>query len=229
MKRTLNTDDDLGEALKAILASSNTEGVIDQLVEELMYLYPDIQSVGIPSLDTWLHVIQPADAFAASLGAQYRRIVAIVGDLVMHYTRRRASLAWSKHGVLCYTYRFNGLANSIPPWLGASHFVDVAYVFLNLNGDGYETNPLGGSAEHTAKIKALAEAMATAWVNSFNGLDPNGSEGGGVEWSVYNATAGGGIGQDLVWDFDDIHVEWDDWRAGGINWMIENSKSVLGS
>lgn len=52
----------------------------DQLVDELLALYPDIQAVGIPSIDKF-PVIVPGDLVATTLGLQYRRTGAFFGDL----------------------------------------------------------------------------------------------------------------------------------------------------
>jgi hypothetical protein len=50
-------------------------------------------------------------------------------------------------------------------------------------------------------------------------------------WPVYNSTAGGGVGQNIVFSVHDegTYVEIDDYRAGGINWMIEHGLTVFGN
>lgn len=52
----------------------------DELIDELLALYPDIQAVGIPSIDKF-PVIVPGDEVATTLGLQYRRTAAFFGDL----------------------------------------------------------------------------------------------------------------------------------------------------
>ncbi|KAJ6446227.1 prefoldin subunit 2 [Purpureocillium lavendulum] len=230
----VSSNTDLREALKKQLASSQTTKEIDGLVDELMYLYPDIQSVGIPSLETWPHVIQPNDSYAETLGTQYRRVTAIFGDLAMHYTRRRANLAWCKHGLPSFAYRFDVTVNGVSQNIGATHFQEVAFVLLNFGGEGYATNPFGGNDEaYTARAKALAITMATAWVNFINYLDPNGKNGlgfrHGARWPKYDTGAGGGVGQDVVWTLEGGAVEVDDWRAAGIEWMMDHALSVFGN
>jgi len=115
-------------------------------------------------------------------------------------------------------------------FVGATHFQEVAFVFYNLNGDGYATNPF---AEEPASYPALARTISSAWINFVTGLDPNGEKGlslpGGAEWPVYNATLGGGVGENIVWSINGSYVEWDSYRAGGINWMMENALAVFGS
>jgi hypothetical protein len=53
---------------------------VEQVVDKMMALYPNIQAVGIPSLDKW-PVIQEGDIVAQSMGTQYRRKAALFGDL----------------------------------------------------------------------------------------------------------------------------------------------------
>ncbi|XP_044714474.1 carboxylesterase family domain-containing protein [Hirsutella rhossiliensis] len=89
-----NSDEDVREALRAQLISNNTAENVDQLLKELMYLYPN-----------------PGDAGSPNLGSQYRRMAAIVGDMTFHFSRRRANFAWFEHGVPSYAYRFNVLVN----------------------------------------------------------------------------------------------------------------------
>ncbi|KAM4061818.1 carboxylesterase family protein [Hirsutella rhossiliensis] len=230
-----NSDEDVREALRAQLISNNTAENVDQLLKELMYLYPNVQSIGIPSLKTWSHIIQPGDAGSPNLGSQYRRMAAIVGDMTFHFSRRRANFAWFEHGVPSYAYRFNVLVNGAPAPFGSAHFQEVAFVFHNWNGEGYSpANPFGGNdAVYTAKATALSTNMSTAWINFINELDPNGKEDIGLPknetWPKYDRTAGGGVGRNIVWDLDGAFVEMDDWRAEGINWMIENAMTVFGT
>ena len=102
-----------------------TGKIRDGLVDELLERYPNNQSIGIPSLETWPHVIQPGDGYAEEFGLQYRRDNAIFGDYVMQYQRRRANKAWAKHGAPSYVYRFNIRPNGQPPEAGVGHFQEV--------------------------------------------------------------------------------------------------------
>lgn len=147
----------------------------------------------------------------------------------MQYTRRRANIAWSNAGLQSYSYRFDVTVNGVPAFIAATHFQEVAFVFDNTLGVGYATNPFGGNDSTAAALPALAKAMSNAWVNFFTSLDPNGPGGLDVEWPVYNATAGGGVGKNMVFDVNGSYVEWDDFRAEGINWLSENSLSLFGN
>jgi hypothetical protein len=99
---------------------------------------------------------------------------------------------------------------------------------LNLNGNGYATNPFGGnSAAYSEKAIALARKMNAAWINFIADGNPNGS--GAFEWPVYDHIAGGGVGHGVVFDIDSIYSEVDDWRAEGMNWMATNALTVFGN
>jgi carboxylesterase type B len=148
---------------------------------------------------------------------------------MMQYSRRRASLAFEKQGIPSWSYRFDVVLPSIPAFIGATHFQEVAFVFDNTRGEGYEKNPF---ANNTEALVALAKTMSTGWINFITGQDPNGPEGlnlpGEVSWPAYNVTVGGGVGQNMVWSDKGSYVEVDDWRVEGINYFIENSLLVFG-
>ncbi|KIH87659.1 hypothetical protein SPBR_04773 [Sporothrix brasiliensis 5110] len=217
-------------------ASTSTPEKAGRLVDELLLLYPDIQAIGVPGLDKF-PVIVPGDSLARSVGLQFRRSAALLGDNWMHYQRRRASLAWSAFGLPSWSYRFDVLVNGIAPQAGATHFQEVAFVFDNIHGLGYETNPF---ANMPPSYTALAKSMSKAWVNFFVDLDPNGKSGSGgttngstnsnglPTWPVYNATAGGGVGHNIVLQAGSSHVEPDTYRAEGIRWMIDHGLDVFG-
>jgi hypothetical protein len=106
-------------------------------------------------------------------------------------------------------------------------------VFYNLDGVGYAPNPFENALK---SYKALAKTMSDTWIRFFVGMDPNGvtssrpRDAGPVQWPVYDAKSGGGVGKNIVWDAERVsYTEWDSWRAEGINWMIQNSLSALGS
>lgn len=215
----------------AVAATGKSE---QELVDELMYLYPNIQSRGIPSLASWPEVITPGSPEAARMGLQYRRSNALFGDLSMAYCRRRASQAWAAAGLPSWSYRFDAGVVGVPASVSSAHFFEVAYVFANLAGVGYapDARPFPATAPGVEAYIDLAKAMSTAWVNFVTGLDPNGAEPAKLPaWPAYNLTAGGGVGQNIVFAAkgNGSYVEIDDYRVEGINWMIENSLTVLGN
>jgi acetylcholinesterase len=118
-------DDTVRAILFSAVSEQKTNRTTAEIVDELMMLYPNNQTVGIPSLETWPHVIQPGDSYAEQLGAQYRRISAMVGDITMHWSRRRANQVWHKHGLPTWSYRFNVVHINAPVYRGSSHTDEV--------------------------------------------------------------------------------------------------------
>ena len=83
----------------------------------------------------------PCDfVYPASYGdsAEYRRSAAYFGDVVMSANRRAVVTGWAAHGVPAYSYRFNTLPAGLPYYVGVVHFQEVAWVFDNVNGLGYD-------------------------------------------------------------------------------------------
>ncbi|KAF3769293.1 alpha/beta-hydrolase [Cryphonectria parasitica EP155] len=227
----VNTDEEMRYAVESIIGAQAPEllgRTMDSIIDEALTLYPDIQAVGIPSLEKF-PVILPGDEVATTLGLQYRRTGAFFGDL---YLRRRASIAWFNAGLPSWAYRFDVTVNGVPDYVAATHFQEVAFVFDNTLGVGYDAAP-DPFANTTAAFPALAKAMSNAWVNFITGLDPNGAAATAAAtddtWPQYNATSGGGVGQSIVFSVNGSYIEWDDYRAEGINWMIQNSLPLFGN
>lgn len=124
----VNTDSDFAYAVNNMLspdAAETTGKPASQIVDEIALLYPNIQSIGIPSLESWPEVITNATEGVETVGLQSRRINALAGDTSFHYLRRRANIAWSDFGVPSYSYRFDVTVNGVTPNISATHFQEV--------------------------------------------------------------------------------------------------------
>lgn len=99
----------------------------------------------------------------------------------------------------------------------------IAYVFNDVPGEGYRRKPLVSE-----KNRALAKQVSAAWINMISDLDPNGV---GLEptWPIYNATKGGGVGQNLVFHVNGSYLEYDDFRAEALNWFADHFLDVWGT
>lgn len=78
----IDTDDEMAAAVAGIIgmgAQNATGRSPEELVRELLYLYPNIQAVGVPSLDKFPAIEEGSD-LAQSVGLQYRRTAALFGD-----------------------------------------------------------------------------------------------------------------------------------------------------
>ncbi|KAK4448281.1 Alpha/Beta hydrolase protein [Podospora aff. communis PSN243] len=238
----LNTPAELADAVARILFGTSHPN-LPTLSRELLTLYPDIQAIGIPAISPEFPLLTPSTPELPLLGLQYRRSCAIFGDWMQSYQLRRGVTAWSNYNVPAYNYRFDITNVGVPGYLGAAHFQEIPYTFYNLDGVGYARNPFDGAPAGHVRV---AREMADAWVRFFVGMDPNPSlgpsgkgkgkgkgtgeeEGEMVEWPRYDAAEGGGVGRNLVFDAAGSWVEWDSWRAEGIQWMIENSLEGFGS
>lgn len=79
----VNTDAEMRFAIASIIGAQAPELTgksLDELVDEAMALYPNVQALGIPSIDKF-PVIEAGDELAETLGLQYRRTGAFFGDL----------------------------------------------------------------------------------------------------------------------------------------------------
>ncbi|KAH9903987.1 Alpha/Beta hydrolase protein [Xylariomycetidae sp. FL2044] len=230
----VDTDAEFAQAVRANLfanVSASSGRSADAIVDAVAALYPDIQSVGIPSLASWPEVVTPQTEGVEALGLQDRRTNAYFGDLRMQFLRRRCNLAWDRWSSPSWAYRFDVTVHGIPASSAATHFQEVAFVFYNLAGNGYAENPFGGGDgdDDSDALGDLALAMSSAWINFVVGLDPNG-DAVSPAWPVYNASAGGGVGREMVWSAtgDGSFVEFDDFRAPGMKFMADHALDIYG-
>jgi carboxylesterase type B len=182
---------------------------------------------------TFPWVIPPESNFSSQLGSQFRRMTAYFGDAVVIAPRRATSLAWSAFQVPSYSYRFDVVVNGVQTAIGSTHFQEVAFVFNNINGSGYATNPFGNmSVTDNEKFLNLSSLMTRSWVSFIADGDPNNH---GIEastkWPMYNSSQGGGLGINLVYTVNitnSSYLEWDSFRGEGIAFLVENALGVYG-
>lgn len=156
------------------LADVVDAGFSNETAAIIAVLYPDIPAIGIP---TTLHG-RPTGS-DAYLGYQWKRSAAFSGDLVQHAPRRLISQTYARYNVSSWSYVFNVLVHGMSPAAdGATHFQEVAFVFDNTQGLGYETvvaeNPF---ADEPATFDELAKIMSSMWVSFVVEGDPNYSGG----------------------------------------------------
>lgn len=143
-------------------------GVDNATADILEALYPDIPEIGIPAT--------MAGEPPAGYGAMYKRVAAFQGDVNIHAPRRLASRAWRTFNVSAYSYLFDVINHGAGPDVGADHGSEIAYVFNNIDGVGYDTSekPMLGKPR---TYPELSDMMSRMWVNFITTLDPNLSEG----------------------------------------------------
>lgn len=175
---------------------------------------PDYQ---IPSLASLANASVPT-----LLGADWRRSAAFYGDAIFIANRRGTCQTWAAAGVPAYCYRFDTRPNGIPAFIGVTHFQEVAFVFNNTRGVGYDTNPFGGMP---VTYYQLAELMSRSWAAFVSDLDPNAWSDRFVQadpWPVYSVSDP----QNIVWDGNSTelaYTEPDTFRQEGIQWIWDNA------
>jgi triacylglycerol lipase len=96
----------------------------------------------------------------------------------MQAPRRALSQIYAAQNLTQYSYNFNVLPAGVPYTKGVSHFVEVAFVFANTLGVGYENvvavNPFKGAPEANFRV---AKMMSRMWISFFYDMDPNNSGG----------------------------------------------------
>ncbi|KAH8696581.1 putative extracellular lipase [Talaromyces proteolyticus] len=221
----INTTEEFKESLLSS-APSLTEEVVDKVAE----LYPDVPSLGIPS------TLKGRPPAGSPYGAQWKRSAAYGGDLTMHTGRRITTEAWAQYGVPAYSYHFDVLVHGVSEYIGSTHFQEVAFVFSNTAGQGYENAvAVDPFANEPATFDELASIMSTAWISFVNDLDPNsnafshkkGINKEGLRWPVY----GGKNPSNIVFNVNMTglaYVEPDTFRADAIAYMADKFDGVWG-
>lgn len=124
----LNTDDDFKSMVRPIFADNiyeTTGKTSSEMADELAVVYPNIQSTGIPNLQSWPMVIDENTPDLQYLGLQDRRGNALGGDTTNIAWRRQSNIYWSHHGICSWAYRFDATPDGIPANVSAAHFMEV--------------------------------------------------------------------------------------------------------
>ena len=165
-KRDINTTDQFLDAIRSA-------GPDNATALTLAALYPDIPEIGIPGT---LQGRPPAANL--SYGYMWKRAAAYGGDLVMHATRRMTTEMWAQYNQTAYSYHFNVQPNGPTYLIGATHFQEVAFVFDNVLGEGYNNSvAVDPFANQPATLTELANTMSRMWVSFITELDPNDNSG----------------------------------------------------
>ncbi|KAL4123467.1 hypothetical protein PRIC2_009322 [Phytophthora ramorum] len=181
--------------------------------ETLAAVYPDIPEIGIPGT---LHGRPPVDSLA---GSQFKRVCAYAGDAYMHAPRRYTAETWAANNITSYSYVFNVLVNGLSQYVGATHFQEIAFVFYNLDGNGYENavsvNPFLNEPE---TFSQLARVMTRMWTSFIVDQTPNNNGVTALEWPEYTSDDP----QNIVFDVnvtDLAYIEPDIYRAEAIAYL----------
>ncbi|KAH7314245.1 alpha/beta-hydrolase [Rhexocercosporidium sp. MPI-PUGE-AT-0058] len=181
-----NTTEDIKRALMGLNGSSY---VIDgSTFERLFELYPDDPAAGVP---------HNTGAGVPPTGFMDKTSYLIFGDAVEHSVRRWITGLYAQAGNAVYSYRFAQI-----PWhgsvlFGATHGVDISYVF-------------GTSLGPRPSDLRLSRYMIGAWASFVHSLNPNYGDFV-LEWPDYRVA-----GQNMVLVADGEHAEEDVYRTAGL-------------
>lgn len=178
-KSGINTDQDF----RSVLAQA---GINETTAAFYEALYPNIDGIGIPATFNPTAIPQNQSSLEyvniTTLGRQWKRVSAFYGDVSQHTPRRAMVQSWSQHGQTSYSYRFDITPAQNPTYTGATHAVEVPFVFNNADGWGFSVNPFGTQEDprHQAYLDA-STLMSRMWISFLNNLDPNKH---GCEYSI---------------------------------------------
>ncbi|KAK7697524.1 hypothetical protein SLS64_013466 [Diaporthe eres] len=143
-----------------------SNGTIDQLNQ----LY-DAAVANSPDTGLGTVLSYPAPPY----GSEYGKISLLLGDLLFIAGRRITAESWAAHNATVYSYRFDTVPGDLDPLtLGAAHFQEVAVVFGDTEGLGYESNPFAvSSLDLRNKYINMSKLMGRMWVNFVNDGNPN--------------------------------------------------------
>ncbi|KAI4928154.1 uncharacterized protein J4E92_005637 [Alternaria infectoria] len=164
-------------------------------------------------------------------GPEYRRSASYFGDQVFIANRRLTCETWAAANVSAYCYRFNAIPAGLPAAVGVTHFQEVSFVFLNLQGVGYLPAAAPPFENKTESYRDLSRFMNSNWVSFIHDLDPNAwretydYNGTEAMWAPYdNANP-----MDMVFDANvTSYLEPDTYRKEGMALINAHNYDVYG-
>ncbi|RSL63829.1 hypothetical protein CEP53_004297 [Fusarium sp. AF-6] len=170
--------DNLADFLALVKSFDTVKGFQASTSQELAEAYA--LSLPLKEVETLLGTVQATPN--STFGSLYGQSSLYLGDFLFNAGRRFSAQIWSQFGVPAYSYRFDIVPNGISPHvLGATHFQEVAFVFRNLAGEGYDINPFASeSVEVARQLQELSLQMTGMWINFVNTLTPNHHRGLGL-------------------------------------------------
>lgn len=196
----LNTTDQLVAALGKQYPNAR-----NQTIDKLLELYPNDPALGCP--------FGTGDAFSnATYGFQTKRGNAIGGDIYMVGPSRRMAQNMAKHGKPVYRYQWNVTVEGYSAYQGASHTVELTYVFDNPNNISMAA--MGPDPDGTKK--RLGDLTSRFWMNFIAKGDPN---KGNIDqhfthWPKFNHD-----NKNYYFHLDGIEIQKDDFRVEAIEFI----------
>ncbi|KAL4123472.1 hypothetical protein PRIC2_009327 [Phytophthora ramorum] len=134
-------------------------------------------------------------------------------------TSKQRHSTWAANNVTSYSYVFNVLVNGLSQYLGSTHFQEVAFVFYNLDGNGYNNSVSADPfLNQPETFTLLARTMSSMWTSFIVDQMPNSNNVTEIEWPVYTLDDP----QNIVFDVNVSNVAYtepDVYRAEGIAYI----------
>ncbi|KAK0460641.1 triacylglycerol lipase 3 [Desarmillaria tabescens] len=172
----------------------------DEILDQLLELYPDDPSLGSP-YNTGNQTF--------GLPSGWKRVASITGDLTFDAQRRTWTQTAAQAGVKAYGYQFTQNSSLFEASEGVPHTAEVDFVYGRLD-----------SSSTSASLLLLSEMMIDYWVSFVTSLDPN--DGLGTSrpfWPQYtpeNEVL-------LQLNIDNMTVIPDDYRKEAIEFLKDNA------
>ncbi|RSL93275.1 hypothetical protein CEP52_013356 [Fusarium oligoseptatum] len=209
--------DNLADFLALVKSFDTVKGFQASTSQELAEAYA--LSLPLKEVETLLGTVQATPN--STFGSLYGQSSLYLGDFLFNAGRRFSAQIWSQLGVPAYSYRFDVVPNGISPHvLGATHFQEVAFVFRNLAGEGYDINPFASESVKVARqLQELSLQMTGMWINFVNTLTPNHHRGLGLNaaWPKYKTENP----HNMVFKLPSPALEPDSYSEKGISRIIQ--------
>ncbi|KAH6714650.1 Alpha/Beta hydrolase protein, partial [Leptodontidium sp. MPI-SDFR-AT-0119] len=209
------TTEDFREVLQSPtsdIRTSNNE-TLDTLIT--LHPFPGSSSLHGQSDDTLI---------PAGFGSQFNRVGRWMGDAMFTAGRRYTCELWAQHRVPCYSYRFNTVpADTDPIERGATHFMEVAFVFNNVPGTGMDVSAYSVEpASRAESYKAVGELMSRMWMAFAATHSPNNHKlsSFNTTWPAYTLDAPSNIVSD---GNTTSFIEKDDYRSEALKFIIDSA------
>ncbi|KAF5615205.1 alpha beta-hydrolase [Fusarium sp. NRRL 25303] len=211
----VNTTDELGSY---IMQYPYIHTARNETIRDLLEVYPE------PGTDSTHGQSDDTIPMSAPYEKQFLRAARYTGDAMFVAGRRHSCEIWTRHGLPCYSYRFNTIPGGTDPlYLGATHFQEIAFVFGNILGLGMPSNAFDVQPlEREERYKKLSDLMGRTWMSFAATHSPNNHKVKSFQtaWPAYSINNP----RNMVFDGNTISfVEKDDWRAAALQMIIERS------
>lgn len=164
-------------------------------------------------------------------GLGFRRVSAIIGDIMFNGPSRKAAENWASKDLTAYAYRWNLFLNDTPAQLGATHAQELRWNFNNDQTNFMSLSPQqqnqtltslfnrdGLYRNHRGEAVTMAEIISKQWISFITTLNPNNHHIYGIpEWPSYGNKYQ--PKRNYVYDWRSVSTENDNYRKEAIEYI----------